>query len=528
MEHLQLGGLAAVGGMFALFLLVGIVAARKVRESSESSAADLLVAGRTLPLWLAVMTMTATWVDGGYLNGTTEGVHAGNLARALQPGLCFGLSLILGGLFFARTMRRHQFTTIVDPFALRYGEHWATILLLPALLGELFWSAELLVALGSTLRVLVGLNLTIAIVVSAVVVVTYTMLGGMWSVAYTDAFQLLLIPIGLLIALPFALQATGGLETCWQSYVTLHPEGTRIVPPLAADHTWTPAALTGWWDTSFMLILGGIPWNCYFQRVLSCSTPGRAVSHSILAGILTMALTIPPCLLGLATVAYWGKDSIPATDALPMLLHYMVPAGIGLIGLAAIVGAVTSSFSSSILSGGAMVSWNVYRTLIRPTATVPEIKRVIRLAVLLLGVAATLLAWRVQSVLALWIFTSDLIFVLLFPQLVMVLFDRKANRMGSITAFVVSLLLRLAGGEPLFGLPAWFDYSSLGAPLLAGPLASWYHAENGASLFPFRTLAAGVGLVLIPLVSRLTARWDPPRALPALANTTFLTPPTHA
>ena len=69
-----------------------------------------------------------------------------------------------------------------------------------------------------------------------------------------------------------------------------------------------------------------------------------------------------------------------------------------------------------------------------------------------LGGGALLMALKVQSVQALWFFTSDLVFVLLFPQLVYALFDRAANRIGSMAAFFVSLVLRVGGGEPLLGI----------------------------------------------------------------------------
>jgi high affinity choline transporter 7 len=72
------------------------------------------------------------------------------------------------------------------------------------------------------------------------------------------------------------------------------------------------------------------------------------------------------------------------------------------------------------------------------------------------------------------------------------LFDPQANRTGSIAAFAVSLVLRVGGGEPLLGLPALIAYPET---------------------VPFRTLAAAVGLVLLPVVSRATARWDAPRPL---------------
>src|SRR6476659_8411569 len=160
--------------MYAAFMAVGWFASRRVREGT---AADLIVAGRAMPFWVAALTMTATWVDGGYLLGTTEGTYKSSVQLGLQGGLCFGISLIVGGICFAGVMRRFEFTTLIDPFEARFGKQWAAVLLLPALAGELFWSAELLVAIGSTVGVLLGMDLGTAIVVSAVVTAGYTMLG---------------------------------------------------------------------------------------------------------------------------------------------------------------------------------------------------------------------------------------------------------------------------------------------------------------------------------------------------------------
>lgn len=102
------------------------------------------------------------------------------------------------------------------------------------------------------------------------------------------------------------------------------------------------------------------------------------------------------------------------------------------------------------------------------------------------------MAIEVQSVQAVWFFTSDLVFVLLFPQLVYALFDAKVNLIGSMAAFFVSLVLRVGGGEPLFGIPALIPYPD------------WV---------PFKTTAAVAGLILIPVVSRLTAWKAAPRPL---------------
>lgn len=486
----------AVIAMYAAFLVVGWLASRKARNGT---AADLIVAGRAMPMWVAALTMTATWVDGGYLLGTTEGAYKSSLQLGLQGGLCFGISLILGGLFFAGTMRRLGFTTLIDPLEARFGARWAAVLFLPALAGELFWSAELLVAIGATFGVLLDLPLTSAIVLSAVVTTAYTVLGGMWSVAYTDIVQLGLVALGLAVALPFVLDGAGGLAHAWGSYVAARPDGAAMFPPSHAHSPlWAGGAIFSWWDTSLMLVLGGIPWNSYFQRVLSCRTPQDAVRQSVLAGALTIALTVPPLLMGIGAFAYpWPVDlaarlqASPA-DAMPLLFAHAVPPAIGVLGLAAIVGAVTSSFSSSILSAGSMFSWNCVKRLAWPSLSVTQLRRVIRTSILGFGAVATVLALKVQSVQALWFFTSDLVFVLLFPQLLSALFDPKANRTGSMAAFAASFVLRVGGGEPLLGLPALFPY------------------PEG---MPFRTVAAVTGLILLPVVSRLTARLDPPQPL---------------
>jgi len=396
-------------------------------------------------------------------------------------------------------MRRHGFTTLIDPFEARFGARWAVVLSLPAMLAEMFWSAELLVALGSTFGVVLEIDLATAILMSALVVTVYTMAGGMWAVAYTDAFQLGLVGIGLAAAVPVALASVGGVGAAWAAYQGARPDAAWWLPPASASGPlWTRQAIVSWWDVSLMLMLGGIPWNCYFQRVLSCRTPADAVRHSLVAGLLTMAMTVPPLLLGLVAFAYPWPPELAArlatqpADAVPLIFTHVVPPVIGLFGLAAIVGAVTSSFSASILSAGSMFSWNTCTRLFSPELSFGRMKLLLRLTIAALGVGAVWMALEVQSVQALWFFTSDLVFVLLFPQLVCALFDRRANLPGSITAFAVSLLLRLGGGEPLFGIPALIAYPD------------W---------LPFKTLSAGAGLLLVPAVSRLTGRWSPPRAL---------------
>lgn len=513
--------------MLAAFLVIGGIAARKVRGGTHQ---DLIVAGRRMPLLLALLTMTATWVDGGYLLGTAEGAYKSSFALGIQGGMCFGCSLILGGLLFARPMRRLGFTTLIDPFESRYGKRWAIVLFAPAMLAEVFWGAELLAALGSSFAALLGVRLLLAILLAALVVTSYTMAGGLWSVAYTDLVQLGLVALGLIAALPFVLGSVGGFHAGLANYTAHLPQGAGLIP---RHSTWGWPATAGWWDVSLMLMLGGIPWNCYFQRVLACKSARQAQAMSILSGLLTMAFVAPPLLIGMAALGYhWpaelaGRLREHPSETLPLMLREATPAWVALLGLGSIVGAVTSSFSASILSAASMFSWNCCKRLLAPKLSMRQMKVLIRWSVVVFALGALLMALRVQSVQALWFFTSDLVFVLLFPQLVYAIFDSKSNRIGSMAAFFLSLVLRIGGGEPLLGLKPFIPYPEIFAWLLPGRPQDWYDPSTGAMLFPFKTLAAAVGFAVLPLVSRLTAQWKPARGLANVAQEEALAAAAH-
>lgn len=121
-----------------------------------------------------------------------------------------------------------------------------------------------------------------------------------------------------------------------------------------------------------------------------------------------------------------------------------------------------------------------------------ELIWVIRVSVLLVGLAGTGLAFGDDSVLAFWILSGDLIFVVIFPQLVCVLHFKCVNCYGAISGFVVGLLLRGLSGEPVLGIPTLVRYPG-------------WKEENGVIIqyFPYRTVAMLSSLICIMTVSWL-------------------------
>lgn len=496
-------GYIGMAGFYAIMFFLGSFAGEKTAAQS-GGIKSMILAGRSLPLGLALMTMTATWVGGGFISGTAESVAGSGLAWAQAPW-GYALSLVVGGFLFAPIMRRHNFTTMIDPLQDRYGGKMGALLYLPALLGEVFWTAAILTALGTMFSVILGLSFEVSIIVSASIAIAYTALGGLRAVAYTDVLQLLILLVGLWVTLPFVLDTTNGMAALWTNYRQSMGATADIMPAWGAwrDPAWGDSYWL-WWDYALLLVFGGIPWHVYFQRVLSARSPEVARGLSIGAGVLCLIAALPAVVIGM--VGYttdWAAMGVPVPEnaslILPHVLKYLTPVPIAVPSLAALAAAVMSSVDSSILSASSMGTWNVIRPLWAARGRPIELEPVIRRMIWVVGIAATLIALKLQSIYALWFLCSDFVYTILFPQLVTALYDKKANTWGSLSGFVVALMLRLGGGEPVLGLPRWIDYPMIDA--------------NGVVNFPFRTTAMLASLITIILVSRLTGRWMKPKAL---------------
>lgn len=492
-------------GFFSMIVFYGVIFyigtyAALFKKSDTTN--EVLLAGRNIPLWIAVFTMSATWLGGGYINGAAEYTFNADYGITwVQAPWGYALSLIVGGIFFARKMRTYQFKTMLDPLEQRYGKHMAAVLFFPALLGEVFWTAAILTALGATFATVLGLDIQTSIVISSLIAIAYTAVGGLWAVALTDVIQLSLLVLGLVIVIPFALDAVGGWDHAWDFYTTQMGTLASPLPNKSAlgGYYWN------WWDYALLLVFGGLPWQVYFQRVLSAKTPNTAFWLSIIAGIVCLFAAIPPIMIGVIGFAVPSWETFGAAGAppeaalvLPYVVRYLTPPIVATIGLGAIAAAVMSSVDSSILSASSMSAWNIYRPLWRPDLSSENLTKVIRRSIWIIGIAATLLALKITSVYALWFLCSDFVYSLLFPQLLTALYDKKANAIGSAAGFIVAFLLRIGGGDVTLGIPIMIPY-----PMI----------EDGVVLFPFRTLAMVSGLLTIIVVSRLTQKYSKAKEL---------------
>lgn len=183
---------------YLLVLGIGIWASLKSKKMEKNSAGGQMevsfLANRRVTLAVGVFTMTATWVGGAFIIGVAETVYdpTKGLIWALIP-LQMSVSFIIGGLFFAKPMRNKNYITMMDPFQRKYGKTLTGLLAIIPFISEVMWVPVTLISLGVTLSVFSDLPLSLCIWISAAVAVVYTVLGGLYSVAFTDVIQLSLV-----------------------------------------------------------------------------------------------------------------------------------------------------------------------------------------------------------------------------------------------------------------------------------------------------------------------------------------------
>lgn len=478
-------GLVVLLVFYLVIFVVGVLAARKRKQNDRTSQMESsIVADRSISTLVGIFTMTATTVGGGYINGTAESIATDGLVWTLAP-LGIFIGLMIGGLVYAKPMRDRCYMTMLDPFHERFGSVVVILVYLASLCGDLFWTASILSALGTSLSVIVNLDLTVAIATSAGVTVAYTMVGQMISVAYTDIVQLIFITFGLVLSVPFVL--------------TSDKVGS-IDPDVAGWLGQVDSRLTGQWiDLLIAMTFGTIPWQAYFQRVLSVKTSKQAQILSMAGGCSALVLVIPSVLIGAAgKAADWNTTSLGVSPMeigkgsmiLPYVLNELTPPAVSVLGLGAISAAVMSSMDSSILGSSSMFTYNIYKHIFKNKASEKELLWIQRTAIFIVGLLATLISLFVPVIYGLFILAADIVFVIVLPQLTCALFIKFTNSYGALLGFLVGFVCRLGAGEYYLQFDGFIQYP-------------WYSAEVGQT-FPFRTFAMLCSLLTIVLVSVLT------------------------
>lgn len=336
----------AVIAYLVVTYVVAIVAARRVRDLT-----DFLVAGRSLPLSLAWMTILATWFGAGTLLAVADEVRAsGAQAAALDP-LGAGCCLLFVGVFVAAPLWREKLLTVPEFFGRRYGrtaEGLAALILVPSYFG---WVAAQFVAVANMLQLFFDIDVQTGLVLAAVVGGGYTLLGGMWSVTITDALQITLALVGLVIMLCNMLGAlgSGDLAAGLSRLATETPPEKLRLAPIDDAH-----AMVGWLGVFAVGMLGNVPVQDLMQRVFAARCAATAQRACLVAGCAYLLFGAIPVMLALgADLLYPDAGEV---GILPLLAQSLLSPTLAVVFVVSLLSIIMSTIDSALLAPASVIA----------------------------------------------------------------------------------------------------------------------------------------------------------------------------
>ncbi len=348
-------------------IAIGLYASRKVKTGT-----DYILAGRGLPLYIVIATTFATWFGSETVLGTSSTFLDEWLLGILADPFGAWLCLILVGIFFARPLYDLGVKTLGDFYRLKYGRTVEFLASAMIIVSYIWWVSAQIVALGLIFDILTTATAFDAVTqlqwsfLGGIIVLIYTFFWGMWSVALTDFFQMIIIVIGMLFAaffvsnLPGAGGMTNVISTAYDAgKFDLLPEGFSF----AAIIGIVAAILTMWF--------GSIPQQDVFQRVLSAKNREDSKKGGIIGWSLYIVVAFLPIMLGYAAFMV-APGLVTGTEdtqrVLPTLILAATPTFIQVMFFGALLSAIMSTASGTLLAPSALFMENILRPSL-PTLT---------------------------------------------------------------------------------------------------------------------------------------------------------------
>lgn len=337
---------------------IGVLAARRVH-----SASDFITAGRSLPMYMVMAMVFATWFGAETVLGISAVFLEEGFQGLISDPLGAAACLILFGLVFALPLYRLKLMTLGDFFHIRYNKSIEMVLSICIMLSYLGWVSAQVTALGLVFNVLSDglVSMTMGMIVGAGVVLTYTLLGGMWSVAVTTFVQMIVIVIGLLLVTNTATDMAGGLPL--------------VLERAAAEgkFEWMPSMniidVLAWMAAFFTIALGSIPQQDVFQRVNTSRTETIAVWATTAGGVAYFFFAFVPLML-----AYSASIIDPEMTAtlmendtqlvLPTFVALHMPFWLQVVFFGALLSVIMSTAAGTLLAPSVTFTENVLKNLI--------------------------------------------------------------------------------------------------------------------------------------------------------------------
>jgi len=452
----------------ALTVAIGVWASRRVRNSR-----DFVLAGRSLPLYMNVATVFATWLGAETVLSVSATFTRDGLGGVVADPFGASFCLVLVALFFARAFYRMDLLTIGDFYRRRYNKSVEVATSVAISLSYLGWTSAQLTALGLMFSILSGgaISLTEGILIGGASVLCYTILGGMWSIALTDLFQTVAIMIGMCVVAFMAGDMAGGPV----AVVTAAAEAGKF-------DFWPKGDAKEWiaFVTAFLILsIGSVPQQDIFQRVTSAKDERTAVRGSLLGGLLYFCFAFVPMFIAYAALVidpsmsrlFEAQDAREVQRIIPDLILGRLPLWVQVLFFGALLSAILSTASAALLAPASLFSENVIRPF-APRLGDKQFLLLVRVVLATFALGALSFALNSRSTMYEMVQdSSGVTMVSCLVPLVAGLYWKRASTPGA----ALSVILGLA----VWGAAERLAPDALFPPVLAGLLASIFGMVAG-------------------------------------------------
>lgn len=442
-----------------LSIAVGIIAAMRVHNTR-----DFVEAGRTLPMYVVTATVFATWFGAETVLGITSTFIKEGLSGIVADPFGSSICLVLVGLFFAVKLYRMDLLTIGDYYRKRFDGAAEVLVSLCIVISYLGWLSAQIVVIGLVFDVVTGGAISTAqgIVIGAAVVLLYTLWGGMFSVAWTNFVQMVIIVIGLVYIAFLVAGMAGGVGT-----VVSHAQEAGKLDFWPKPEPRDVLAFIG---AGITMMFGSIPQQDVFQRINSARTERIAASGSILGGVLYFVFAFIPIFIAYSASLIDPRmvASLIDTDhqkILPTLILQHMPLVAQVLFFGALLSAVMSTASGTLLAPSVTFTENILKKFIKRDQTDRQFLRTMRVVVALFAVGVTIFALNSESTIYQMVVGAyKITLVAAFVPLAAGLYWQRATAQGALWAILGGLISWLA--------LEYFNPDGLWPPQLVGLLVS--------------------------------------------------------
>ena len=429
-----------------LFTLIGIGMYKAGKIKTQS---DFAVAGRSLPPWVLVGTMLATWMGTGSILGNAGKTYETGMAALILPlGSILGIVLLTK---IAGKVRAFEKFTVPEILGDRFGPGARMLSVIALVIAYMVIVSYQFNAGGAVLNTVLMdetgnslISIQTGTIIAAIFIIAYTMLAGLVSVAYTDVANGIIIIFSFVIAIPIFLAQAGGFSGMAASFEAMgKPEHMNFFG------VYSTMDIINFCLPPFLLIMGDA--NMYQRFFASKDAKGAQQATKVL--IFAVLLAELMIIFSAWVTSSMITDAEVGKYVLIYAAHKLLPTFLGAIMMTTIVGIIISTADSFLLVPATTLMRDVYLNYINPNADEKKIVLLSRLLVLGLGIIAYIVSLgfaKSEGFFERALYAYTIYGAAITPSLVAALFWKGATKEGAVASIITGTVTTLLWKEAAF------------------------------------------------------------------------------